>query len=270
MDFLDLAKLMYRWWFVTVPLVLLTFVLAFVVSSRIQPEYTAQGSMMLIAPSGPVEGAEDLQTVNPLLSANGALPTTAYVTALSATSPQVASLLASEGLSTSYDVAAQERLPIILLETRAESREVATDTALRLVELIDQDLQFRQDAAVVPQEERVTAEVISVAVVGGADYGGRARLQIAVVGLGLLTTVGVAFLLESLSRRRSTASGSTQDEADQTEAAPMRPSVRIGRRGSDRARSSRHPDSATRLDDDGTLDEASAATSSQRVSSRTD
>lgn len=209
MDFLDLAKLMYRWWFVTLPLVLLTLVSALIVSSRVQAEYTARGSINLVAPT--VTFDEEASTVNPLLSVNGALPTTAYVTALSATSPDVANLLASEGLSTSYDVAAQDRLPIILLETRAESREIATDTAERLVEIIDQDLQFKQDAAVVPAEDRVTAEVISVSIVGGADYGGRLRLRIAIIGFGLVATVGVAFLLESLSSRGKATTVSTDE-----------------------------------------------------------
>jgi hypothetical protein len=186
-----------RWWFITLPLFVLTITAAAVMSTSIQPEFTARGSMVLNGPSGTGE-----EVVNPLLSQNGALPTAAYVTSLSVTSPQVIRILEDEGLSSSYDVAAQDRLPIILLETRADDRKIATDTALRLVELIDADLRLRQDAAAVPADQRVSADVISISSVGGADYGGRKRLQIAIFALGLGMTASSAFVAEGARQRR--------------------------------------------------------------------
>lgn len=202
MDFFDLAKLMLRWRYVTVPLIVLTFVAAFTVSARAQPEFTAQGSLMLVGPTTSETTDGEVATANPLLSQNGALPTTAYVTALAATSPQVRTLLGGEGLSTTYDVAAESRLPIVLLEVRAPTREMATNTALRLVELIDEDLRLRQDAADIPNDQRVTADVIGISSAGGADYGGRTRLRIVIILFGLVATIGVAFGLEALRRHR--------------------------------------------------------------------
>ena len=225
MDFFDLVKLMARWWFVTVPMMILTLVATAALSDRIDPEFTARGSMILAVPSTGADaedGGTDATVANPLLSINGALPTTAYVTALSIGSPQVASILAEEGYSTSYDVAAEARMPIILLETRAPTREMATNTALRLIDLVDNDLQLRQDAADVPGDDRVTADVISVAVVGGADYGGRTRMRIVLLGLGLGATVGAVFVLEGLrQRRRLAADGTTADRASDSESTDL-------------------------------------------------
>ena len=200
-DIFDVIKLVLRWWYVTLPLLVLTFVAAALVSERVQPEFTAQGSIILQGPGTDAGG--DAAVTNPLLSQNGALPTTAYVTALAATTPQVATILAEEGLSTSYDVAAQDRMPIILLETRASSRESATNTLLRLVELIAEDVRLRQEVADVVADQRVTAEVIGVSASGGADYGGRTRLRIVIVLFGLLATIGSAFALEALARRKA-------------------------------------------------------------------
>jgi len=204
-DLFDVTKLTFRWWYVTVPLLVLTLVSAAVVSARVQPEFTAEGSLIVVGPANaaPVDTDEEPVVVNPLLSQSGALPTTAYIAALAASSPQVARILAEEGLSTAYDVAAQTRLPIILLEARAQSRDVATNTALRLVELIDDDLRLRQEAADVPPDQRVTVDVIDVSSAGGGDYGGRTRLRIVIVLFGLLATVAAAFALEAARRRRS-------------------------------------------------------------------
>lgn len=212
MDFLDVAKLLARWWYVTMPLVLLTITAAFIVSQGIQPEFTAQGSVLVVAPSADETG-QGAGGSNPLLTQNAALPTTAYVTSLALTSPQVGFLLGEEGLSTSYDVAVEDRLPIILLETRAPTRELATNTALRIVELIEDDLRLRQDAADVPSAERVSSVVIGVSSSGGADYGGRERLRIVVTALGLMLTLGAAFLLEGVAqRRRLRANGAASDD----------------------------------------------------------
>lgn len=205
MDFFDLAKLFLKWWFIVVPMVVLTLGVSLLLSDRVQPEFTASGSMILNGPSVSEQGDEvdgdDANVSNPLVSSGG-LPTTAYVTALSVGSPQVASILADEGLATSYDVAAETRLPIIRFETRSGSREGATQTAIRLVELIEDDLSLRQEAAGVPAGERVTTEVIDIAAAGGGDYSGQNRFRIVVIALGLACTIAVVFLVESLSQRR--------------------------------------------------------------------
>jgi len=213
-DLFDITKLTFRWWYVTVPLLVLTLVSAAVVSARVQPEFTAQGSLIVVGPAAvpTADTDEEPMVVNPLLSQSGALPTTAYIASLAASSPQVARILAEEGLSTAYDVAAQTRLPVILLETRAQSRDVATNTALRLVEMIDEELRLRQLAADVPPDQRVTIDVIDVSAAGGGDYGGRTRLRIVIVLFGLLVTVAAAFALEAARRRRSERPVEPDDE----------------------------------------------------------
>lgn len=210
MDIFDGLRVIGRWWFVTVPLALLALLLASFGTAGIDPEYAARGSVMLVSPGLPTGDDSDL--TNPLLFQSGALEVAAEVAALSANTPQVAQILSDEGLSTGYEVGTQNRTPIVLIETRGPTREVATNTAVRVVDLIQQDLRLRQDAAGAPDDQRITVEIISLSAIGGADYGGRNRVRVAsaVVGLGLAFLT--AFVLEGASRRRHMTEGDEPDE----------------------------------------------------------
>lgn len=204
MDFHDSVRIIGRWWFVTVPLVVLTVIATVVLTNGVQPEYQADGSILFVGPT--TRESEDrpgeTEPVNPLIEQPAALTTAAVVSALSMNSPQVADILAREGLSTNYEFGTEARTPILLFYTRASSRELATATALRLVELVSDDVQLQQEAAGVPADERVTTNLIGLSATGGADYGGRRRMQIVILVLGLGTAFGMAFLLEGIDRRR--------------------------------------------------------------------
>jgi hypothetical protein len=174
---------------------------AVIFSGNIEPEFTAEANVLLVGPRTQDSGDGQV-AVNPVLVQPAALSTAAEVAALSANTAQVRSLLASEGYSTGYEVAAQRGNPILFIEVRAWSRDSATTTALRLVDLIEADLRLRQDAADAPDDQRVTTSVIGLSAIGGADYGGRTRARLALGGLAIGLAFGAAFLAEGIARRR--------------------------------------------------------------------
>lgn len=233
MDIFDAIRIIAKWWFVSLPVFLLTLAVSLIATTTIAPEYTAGGSMLLVGPNvvSSADGASSEQ-VNPLLTQPGALPTSALVIALSANTPQVAELLQAEGYSTDYEVVAQGGTPILYLTTRASSRSKATETALRVVELIDEDLRIRQDAAGAPADARVSTVVIGLSSVGGADYNSRTRARVALLVLGTAGAFATAFLLEGLSRRRRrddhtrNGSAAADPDAEVDGAEPARRSVR--------------------------------------------
>lgn len=207
MDIFDGARVVARWWFVALPIVVITAAASVLFTSGIQPEYTAEGSVLMLGPA--VRESEDepgeFDTLNPLIDQPSALETVAVVVALSIDGPEVRNILAAEGLSTAFALGTERGVPIILLETRADARNIALRTAERLAELIDEEVRLRQVAGDVPQSERVTTSVVQLGAVGGADFGGRTRVRILVGALGVGTAFGAAFLLEGLKRRRSEA-----------------------------------------------------------------
>lgn len=240
MDILDGIRVLFRWWFVTIPMVAITVGAALVATGGYQPEYQAEGSLLFVGPIvTPTDDEMSGSTaINPLLEQPAALTTTAVVSSLALQTPRVVGILASEGLSTDFDVGTETRLPILLIQTRAESRESATATALRLFELVDEDIDGRQAAANVPADQRVTTNIIGISAVGGADYGGRMRMRLVIGMLGLGATAGLAFVFDGIRRRRTNV-GSV--EAPSIDRSPVETAAGINRSASPEPTSSRSP-----------------------------
>lgn len=200
MDIFDAVRIVAKWWIVTIPVLVVGLAGALVLSGGIQPEFRAEAAVLLVGPTTNRSDGSD-EPVNPVLVQPAALTTAAEVAALSANTGQVRNLLASEGLSTRYEIGSQRGNPILIIEVRAQSREEATNTALRLVDVISDDLRLRQDAVDAPEDQRVTTSVIGLSAVGGADFGGRNRARLVLAMLAIGTAFGAAFLAEGLGRR---------------------------------------------------------------------
>ncbi len=200
---LGLTRILLRWTPFVLPLAALSLYFAVNQTSEIDPEFTAEASVLLIGPNE--ERTRDFDTgrifvedVNPLNSLGGSLNTVATVTAIAMTSGPVIDQLESEALSTNVVVWVESRSPIVRIEAVDSDRDKAAATSDRLVELITEDLQERQDALDAPSTDRISTQRISASTVGGADYGGRNRVIIIIAVLGIGFSVAAAFLFEGL------------------------------------------------------------------------
>ena len=217
-DIFDSVRLVFRRWWLTLPLLMMTVGAALLVSSEIQPEYRAQASVLIVGPAvrESLRIPGEFENLNPLIDQPSALETVATVLALSMSGPEVTSTLEREGLSPDFELGTQRGVPIVLIETRAGEDEVAVASARRLAELIDAQVRLQQDEADVPVAEQVTTSVIQLASAGGADYGGRTRVRIMIFALGVGLTLALVFLLEANSRRRAVRRSQHGDGDDDT------------------------------------------------------
>lgn len=207
-----IAGVLLKWWFVVLPLVGLSLFLAQTTTDSIQPEYTADVSMIVVGSSevlaiDPETGDIEIEDVNPLIALGTTLNTVASILALGMLDDAVLTTLDDEGLSTAVEVTVADRSPILTFEVTDRSREVAGDTADRMIELVQGDLERRQDELGAPDANRLFVQPIKTTTLGGADFGGRSRVRIAFAAVGVGLSCTVAYLLEALvqGRRRRKA-----------------------------------------------------------------
>lgn len=200
---LGMARILLRWSPVIVPLAILSLVFAIRQTSEIDPEHTSTVSVLLTGPNEAritdfETGEVNIEDVNPLNSLGGSFPTVAEVTAIAMSEGGVLDQLQDEGLSTNVVVWVESRSPIINVEAVHGDADVAAATTDRMVELIGENLQQRQDALEAPETDRITPQKIADSTVGGADFGGRTRVRIALAVVGLGLSGMLAFVLEGL------------------------------------------------------------------------
>ncbi len=200
---LGATRIVLRWSPLVLPLVAASIYFAISLTSSIQPEYTAQASMLL---TGPNElrtidfetGEVFVEDVNPLSLLGGSLSTVAEVTALSLTDSATSNKLDDRGLTTVYNVWNESRSPIINAEAIDSDPDLSADTVTYLLGLIGTDLEDRQNALEAPLTNRITAQPIDDVSVSDADFSGRNRTRIGLAGVGVALSIASAFLFEGL------------------------------------------------------------------------
>src|SRR5256885_11637048 len=117
MDFWDVAKLMARRWYITVPMLVLTLLGAVATDLTVKPDYKATGHITLIPPTvrqDNVTNAKDVRPVNPWVE--DALATTAIIRLQN---KQLHDELTAEGLKGEWTAAVEGRLPGIPIDVVA-------------------------------------------------------------------------------------------------------------------------------------------------------
>ncbi len=222
---LGATRIVLRWSPLVLPLVAASIYFAISLTSSIQPEYTAQASMLL---TGPNElrtidfetGEVFVEDVNPLSLLGGSLSTVAEVTALSLTDSATSNELEDENLTTVYNVWNESRSPIINAEAIDSDPALAADTVTYLLGLIGTDLEDRQNELEAPLTNRISAQPIDDVSVSDADFSGRNRTRIGLAGVGVALSIASAFLFEGLYQlyRRYRARRSERLQAEEESA----------------------------------------------------
>ena len=231
MDLWDLLKVAVRQWRVLVPLLVLTVGVAVFAGGGIAPEYSAQGSIVLIGPSetpgepaqpapepGGVETpAVDPSPVNPYLSFNSSLAVTAEVLSLRLPSAQTVVALADAGLATTFEVNLTPRSPILQVRTTGDDPATVVATLDRLIEIAGAELDLLQTTGGAPETQRAAVDVLSRSTAASADSSGAQRVRLLVLALGVAASVAIAYATEGLLARRRTRSShrARDDRGDQ-------------------------------------------------------
>lgn len=212
MDLWESLQVVVRRWYVSFPLLLIAAVVALQMSTRVDAEYSAQSSLILVGPSstGSAGGAADSAFVNPYLSFSSSLATTAQLLQLSMSSGAARESVAERGLASDYEITLLSRSPILNISVETDDPVVAVETLDEVARLIEAELEERQDAIEAPADKRITVSQLSEGDVPVAQLGGQNRVRMIFAGVGIAAAAAGAFLFEGaatvLNRRRAAAS----------------------------------------------------------------
>ena len=198
-----IVSVLVRWWYLVGLVLGVGLFLAVRSSENVEPEYLAFATVVVIGSNevervNPATGELVVEQVNPLVRIGSQLETVAALTAISMRDRSVYTQLEEEGLSTNVEVVAESRSPVLEVTVTDRDPLVAATTVDRMIELIEEDLDRRQDALGAPDDQRVLVTVISETTVGGADFGGRTRTAIAFAAAALGASLLVAYTLEGV------------------------------------------------------------------------
>jgi hypothetical protein len=231
LDLFDVARSCARRWYVFLPLLLIVAWYSHTAYSSVKPVYYSNAVIGLAGPNGRVENVPAGAALprNGLLDVGGAT-LIANMTALGLRQPSTIDAVVSKGGLPNYvsrmfpGPANTGQLPLVMIEeTHADPAEVTRTLELVLAQA-ETTLRNLQQQAQVPQEQMVSALVVSPPSAPAAGMPARTRLTIAIfaagAGLSVLTTVLVDVLLSRLkaSRRRRLASAEVAAEPAETPA----------------------------------------------------
>ncbi len=228
MDLWDLTKVLFRRWYVALPLLVLTASVAIFIGQAVKPDYSAAGHLQMIPPTA-ADSQANTGNRNPWVDLGvDALGQAAIV---KVTNQSVVDQLVGEGLTDSFTISPVEA--ILAIEAVASTPQVATATVRRVMELIEEDVAAEQAPYRLPAGKAFTTQPLddgsNVKVVTSKVKRGIA----AAAGASLLLTIAGTLAVDALFRRRQRAALRRTDFFDEDPAVPMPPSTRNGYRDLD-------------------------------------
>lgn len=204
LDVWEAMRVLLRRWWVVVPLLLITVLFALRLSERVQPEYSASATLVMLAPYR-TNGETGVATSNPFLNFSGSLTTTAYVIQSALDRDEVRLQVAREGFASNYNVGPETRgtqgdvrsTPLVVVSVTTDAPGQATATVNRVVELFQAELRTRQAALGTPRDETITSQVIAPAVRAISSGSGGKRVLYTVSALGLLAAALAALAVDA-------------------------------------------------------------------------
>ncbi|PZF79914.1 hypothetical protein [Jiangella anatolica] len=201
MDLWEALRILARRWFVVVPLLLLTAFGAVNLYSTTEPEYTTTGSILLRGPSVGQDEASGLR--NPYLDyGNMAVPARVVVD-IALTPSTYHDLTGDTGTTFELGLDTTTSAPLVVLNVTGPSPDAVVTTAQGILEFFSATLRQRQLDAGAPENTLITTEVVTPPVDVLQQNASRLRMLVGVAGVGVLFSVGMAFLVEAILRIRA-------------------------------------------------------------------
>lgn len=211
MDVLTVVRLVRRWWYLVLPMFLVTAGLALLVAQSVPVTYEAKGTLLF----------QPAPTAPPAADANPAVPTTtrnafggagseeilaARLMALAITDPSSQDALKKQGAG-DFNVKQlttdnSQDLPLIEIEATSSTVERAIATVRLVADAAAKALQEQQAASGVDAPSMITVRPLLADPKAESLYGGRVRAGLAVGSLGFAATLSMPFLMEGMSRNR--------------------------------------------------------------------
>lgn len=219
MDFWDLTKLLYRRWYVSVPLLLLTLGGTVTAAMLVKPDYVATSYVQMIPPSVSTREPETKVKIvrNPWLDTG--LNSLAKAALLTVQDTNVADQLKATGFSEKYTITLDNQLPTLTIEVVGTTKVQAKATTEELTKRFAASVVSLQREANAPTEQFIDSRRLDQGDNITLSTSKTKRALVAIFGAGLLISVGFTVAVDALIRRRS-GKRSGADEAE--DVAPVR------------------------------------------------
>lgn len=218
MDLWTATKVVMRRWAIVIPALILTGVIAFVVTSRLAPSYSAQGTVEFLSSNGD-------NKINPYDAINPSLQTTATLVGTSVSSEQTREKFAKAGLDHNYKIISPYdparttagTPPSLELSVTTSSPAITLVTLQRLSTEVTNELKRRQEASGAPRPTWIQAHPAAMDTSATKQSGSKNKVLALIVLLGIAVSISLAFFAESLtsdSRKKRAAAALGPADAD--------------------------------------------------------
>lgn len=204
MDLWEATKILFRRWYITVPICLLAGLGALVAGSQMDPEYVASSVGILLPIDETAEQAIfDLgeEAENPW-EATGSVATLRSV-ALVLGADGVRSQIVDQGLAPTYSIEVEPRDPIVYIDVTDRDPDLALVTLDEMVLRLEDELDARQAQVGAPETRRFKIEILSQSEVPLPDYSNRTRVRIVVLLLGLVLAAAAGLVFDAWAVARA-------------------------------------------------------------------
>lgn len=216
MDLWDLTKLLFRRWYLSLPLLLASVTTVLLGGSAVKPDYRAVGHVQLIPPvveSGPGETVR-----NPWLDLG--LQALGHAVTLNVQGERVSRELIAAGLTENFTVTIEDQATFFSIESVGRTPQQATATTQRLMDLVRAQVLTQQTQFGVGRADLVTTLALDSGDEVEAVTTAKKRFLVVAIGVSLLVTVALTVGLDALQRRRR---GRRREREEDAPRPPRRP-----------------------------------------------
>lgn len=199
MDLWDLTRVLFRRWYLTLPLIVATVAAAVWIVQVRGPDYEATGHVAVLPPTVQRFAAPGETTVRVSPWTQQAL---AQAARIRLEGGRLHDTLAREGYAGEWTVEVTGEVPVLSLVVIAPSAQSALATLHRLQDEIDREVRSLQESYGVPPEERIQSVRYEAGESVSTSASSLRRAVVAAVAAGLVLTVAVVVSLDGLFRRR--------------------------------------------------------------------
>jgi hypothetical protein len=206
MDLLDLLKLMFRRWYVSAPVVVVTLGAALAFGLAIQPEYKTEVAVLLVPPTTSAAAPEPNATPRPgnpwLRIGENAM---AQAVQISISAHGARTKVATAGGDPDYEVGLVTRSSILTVAVVAADEDSARKTVQAVTQLIRDEVEGQQARYEPKPGEQITTEVLDPGLNIVQSRSNVLRAQVVIAAIGALLAAVSAVVYDAVARRRATA-----------------------------------------------------------------
>lgn len=198
MDLWDVTKLMWRRWYVTAPMLLVTILAAIWVMTSVGPEYQATGHVAVVPPQELRQAeAGEVARINPWNQ-----EALAHAARIRLEAARLEEEMAAEGYTGRWSVDVTGFIPVLQIEVVAPTTDQAVATMHRLQEVVDAEVADRQAEYGLAEGELFTTVRYDQGESVETTASRLRRALVAVVGAGIILTAGVVLAFDAIVRWR--------------------------------------------------------------------